>query len=67
MAGFDAYVAKAVKDWSTPGLAVAVVKGDSVVFAKGYGVRTLGSRRRGRRAHAIRDRLHDEGLHLRSP
>ena len=42
MAGFDAYVAKGVKDWTTPGLAVAVVKGDSVVFARGFGVRTLG-------------------------
>jgi CubicO group peptidase (beta-lactamase class C family) len=42
LVGFDAYVAKAVKDWGIPGLAIAVVKGDSVVFAKGYGVRQLG-------------------------
>ena len=40
---FDGYVAKAVKDWNVPGLAIAVVKDDSVVFAKGYGVRTIGS------------------------
>src|SRR5215210_6060607 len=40
--GFDAYVAKAVKDWKAPGLAIAIVKDDSVVFAKGYGVRELG-------------------------
>ena len=39
---FDAYVAKAVKDWHAPGLAIAIVKDDSVVFAKGYGVRELG-------------------------
>jgi len=39
---FDAYVAKAVKDWQVPGLAVAVVRNDSVLFAKGYGVRELG-------------------------
>lgn len=39
---FDAWVAKGVKDWEVPGLAVAVVKGDSLVFAKGYGVRELG-------------------------
>jgi CubicO group peptidase (beta-lactamase class C family) len=44
MAGFDAYVARSVKDWNVPGLAIAVVKDDSVVFAKGYGVRTLGTR-----------------------
>lgn len=39
---FDAYVARAVRDWRVPGLAIAVVRGDSVVLAKGYGVRTLG-------------------------
>ena len=41
--GFDAYVARSVKDWNVPGLAIAVVKDDSVVFAKGYGVRKLGT------------------------
>ena len=41
-AAFDAYVAKAVKAWNVPGLAIAIVANDSVVFAKGYGVRTLG-------------------------
>jgi len=38
MAAFDRYVAKAVGDWNVPGLAIAVVKNDSLVFAKGYGV-----------------------------
>ena len=42
LAGFDAYVAKAVQDWRTPGLAIAVVKDGQVVFTKGYGVRELG-------------------------
>lgn len=42
LAGLDAYVAKAVGDWRVPGLSIAVVKGDSVVFEKGYGTRTLG-------------------------
>ncbi len=42
--GFDAYAARAVREWRVPGLAIAVVKDDSVVFAKGYGVRTLGRR-----------------------
>ena len=42
VAAFDAYVAQAVKAWGVPGLAIAVVQGDSVLFAKGYGVRTLG-------------------------
>ena len=39
---FDAYAAQAVKDWKVPGLALAIVKDDSVVLARGYGVRTIG-------------------------
>ena len=39
---FDAYVARAVHDWRVPGLAIVVVKDDSVAFMKGYGVRELG-------------------------
>jgi CubicO group peptidase (beta-lactamase class C family) len=39
---FDAYVAKAVRDWQAPGLAIAVVKDGKIVFAKGYGVREVG-------------------------
>jgi CubicO group peptidase (beta-lactamase class C family)/dienelactone hydrolase len=35
---FDRYVATAARDWHVPGLAIAVVKGDSLVFAKFYGV-----------------------------
>ena len=39
---FDAYAAKAMKDWKVPGMAIAIVRNDSIVFAKGYGVRKLG-------------------------
>ncbi|HKP28870.1 MAG TPA: serine hydrolase [Gemmatimonadales bacterium] len=42
LAGLDAYTAKAVKEWNVPGLAIAVVKGDSTLFMKGYGLRELG-------------------------
>ena len=42
LAGFDAYVAKAMTTWEVPGVAIAVVQGDSVVYAKGYGTRTIG-------------------------
>lgn len=38
----DAYITQGVRDWRIPGLAIAVVKDDSVVFVKGYGVRELG-------------------------
>jgi CubicO group peptidase (beta-lactamase class C family) len=41
--GLDSYVTKAVADWGVPGLSIAVVHGDSIVFAKGYGVRELGT------------------------
>ena len=40
--GFDEYIGQVVRDWKVPGLAIAVVKGDTVGFAKGYGVRKLG-------------------------
>jgi CubicO group peptidase (beta-lactamase class C family) len=36
--GFDAYVAKAIQTWKIPGLSVAIVRNDSVIYAKGYGV-----------------------------
>lgn len=42
LAAFDRYVAKAARDWQVPGLAIAIVKDDSLVFAKGYGVIELG-------------------------
>ena len=38
----DAYTTQALAAWGLPGVAVAVVHNDSVVFAKGYGVRELG-------------------------
>jgi CubicO group peptidase (beta-lactamase class C family) len=38
----DAYVEAAMRDWGVPGVAIAIVRNDSVVFAKGYGVRELG-------------------------
>lgn len=38
----DEYAAKAGRDWNVPGFALAIVKDDKVVFAKGYGVLKLG-------------------------
>ena len=42
LAGLDAYIDKALKDWEVPGLALAIVRNDSVVHLKGYGVKELG-------------------------
>ena len=39
---FDAYVNRGLQVMRTPGAAIAVVKDGRVLFAKGYGVRTLG-------------------------
>ncbi|HKC13340.1 MAG TPA: hypothetical protein VKI41_15015, partial [Vicinamibacteria bacterium] len=38
----DAYAQKVVKDWNVPGLGIAIVVKDKVVFAKGYGFRDYG-------------------------
>jgi len=38
----DAYVGRALKTFEVPGMALAIVKDDAVVAAKGYGVRKLG-------------------------
>lgn len=42
LAGYDEYVTAAMKQWKVPGLAIAIVRGDSVIAARGYGVRTVG-------------------------
>ncbi|HUG42225.1 MAG TPA: serine hydrolase domain-containing protein, partial [Longimicrobiales bacterium] len=42
-AGLDAYIRGAMRDWEIPGLAIAVIRDDSVIFARGYGERTLGT------------------------
>src|SRR5690242_17368884 len=38
----DTLAAETMKQWKLPGLAVAIVKDDKVVLAKGYGVKELG-------------------------
>ncbi len=42
LAEFEDYAAKAMKEWETPGMAVAVVRNGKVVYAKGFGVKKLG-------------------------
>ena len=38
----DAYIERALQDWDVPGLALAIVRNDSIVHARGYGVREVG-------------------------
>jgi len=40
--GFDDYVKKALAEWQVPGVAIAIIKDDRIVLARGYGVRELG-------------------------
>ncbi|HEX6575091.1 MAG TPA: serine hydrolase [Gemmatimonadaceae bacterium] len=42
LAGLDTYIESAMRDWKIPGVAVGIVKNDSIVFLRGFGVRTLG-------------------------
>src|SRR5262245_23632803 len=39
---FEAYIASGMKAFDVPGLAVGVVVGDKLVYAKGFGVRRKG-------------------------
>jgi len=41
IAEIDAYAQKVQTDWKIPGLAIAIVKDDKVIFQKGYGVRDI--------------------------
>lgn len=42
LGSLDGFVQTVMRDWEAPGVAVAVVKDDQVVFARGYGVREVG-------------------------
>ena len=42
LAGLSDYIRSAMADWDLPGLAVAVVHADEVIFAEGFGVKELG-------------------------
>ncbi|MFQ6113550.1 MAG: serine hydrolase [bacterium] len=40
----DTYIEESRREWEIPGVAVAIVKDDSIIFARGYGVRELGKK-----------------------
>lgn len=40
--GLDAEITHDMQAWQVPGLAIAIVKDDSVIYARGFGVRELG-------------------------
>lgn len=44
IADFDQYAARTMVDWKIPGMAVGIVQDGKLIFAKGYGVKTLGGK-----------------------
>jgi CubicO group peptidase (beta-lactamase class C family) len=42
LAGFDEFVSRLMREAEVPGVAIAIVRPDSIVFAKGFGVTRLG-------------------------
>lgn len=42
LSNVDSYVQQIMKDWKIPGMGVAIVKDDNVIFTKGYGVKEMG-------------------------
>lgn len=42
LADFETYARKGMEEWRIPGMALAIVQNDSVIFAKGFGVKVKG-------------------------
>lgn len=41
LVGFEQDVEKIRKEWNVPGIAIAIVKGDQIIYAKGHGLRDV--------------------------
>jgi CubicO group peptidase (beta-lactamase class C family) len=39
---FEQYAEKSMDDWQIPGMAIAIIRGDEVIYSKGLGVKKLG-------------------------
>ncbi len=37
----DSYFENSIKEWKVPGMAIGIIKGDSLIFSKGYGYRNI--------------------------
>lgn len=42
LSDFESYASQGMKDWKVPGMAVAIVQGDRIIFSKGFGVKEVG-------------------------
>jgi CubicO group peptidase (beta-lactamase class C family) len=39
--GLDKYIRKSMEEWKIPGLSIAIVKNDTIIFSRGFGVRDI--------------------------
>jgi CubicO group peptidase (beta-lactamase class C family) len=44
LADFETYAQQAQKDWQVPGMAIAIVADNKVIYAKGFGVKKVGGK-----------------------
>ena len=42
IAELEGFIAQAMEEWEAPGVAVAIVNGDEILYSNGFGTRTLG-------------------------
>lgn len=45
LARFERYAIQGMHDWKVPGMSIAVVRGDEIVYAKGFGTKRHGTKR----------------------
>lgn len=41
---FESYAQKSMDDWHVPGMAIAIVQGDKIIYAQGFGVKKIGGK-----------------------
>ncbi|PJD93704.1 MAG: hypothetical protein CK425_12505 [Parachlamydia sp.] len=39
---FEQYAEKSMKEWHIPGMAIGIVSGDNVIYARAFGVKVIG-------------------------
>ena len=63
LAGLDAVIEAAREQWHAPGLAVAIVKDDQVVYLRGFGTKHLGRNDPVDAHTVVHARVDEQGVH----
>lgn len=42
LADFESYAVQGMKDWQVPGMAIAIMRGDQIIYVKAFGVKEVG-------------------------